>query len=245
MQEENQIERIEAWYTGTLTPDEKAVFEEELASSQVLRELTEKHKYLLDGFEGMKVQAFAEKLRQSQAANPVPAKTRSLWATVAIAASVIVLFGIIYFVNQPFGTQRMASEYYAAPLAETQRTDTPGKDSFFQTGMLAFARKDWDEAISAFSQIEATDPDYPRGLYFEAHAHVAGNNYTKALTLFDNPVFRNSPLQQQAEWNSTLMMMFLQYPKEEISEALLRIENNPNHFYRSKASEVLRKLTTE
>jgi tetratricopeptide (TPR) repeat protein len=242
MEQEQQIERIEAWYTGRMSTNEKARFEADLASDEKLRALFEQHKYLLDGFEGMKVQSFAEKMRQSQAAYIPSGKNRTLWATVVIAASVIMLIGITYFISQPFGVQRLAREYYAAPLAEVQRSDTPGEDSFFQKGMLAFAQKDWDQAISAFRQMSTTDSDYPRGLYFEAHALVAGKRYAEALTLFTDTVFRNSPLEQQAEWNSVLMLMYLQYPTPEIRDALQRITNNPDHFYKNKATEVLNEL---
>ena len=245
IEEEEQIHRIEAWYTGEMSPDEKARFEEDLASDHELRQLFEKHTFFLDGIEGMKVQAFADKMRQTKVPFPLTGNRRSWWASISIAASVIALIGITYFVVQPSGVQRMAREYYSSPLAEVQRSGIPIGDSLYQAGMIAFARKDWDAAISIFGRINPADPDYSRALYFEAHAYAAGKGYKKALALFRDPVFRNGTLQQQAEWNSVLMMMFLQYPGEEIAEALQQMEGNPDHFYSSKAAAILNRLKSD
>jgi tetratricopeptide (TPR) repeat protein len=170
---------------------------------------------------------------------------RSLWATISIAASVIALIGITYFVVQPFGTQHIAREYYVIPMAEVQRSNSPNGDSLYQAGMIAFAGKDWDAAISTFGRINTADPDYSRALYFKAHAYAAGKGYEKALVLFSDPVFLNGPLQQQAEWNNMLMMMFLQYPSEEIRGALQHIEGDPDHFYRSKAAAIMNELKSD
>jgi len=76
----------------------------------------------------------------------------------------------------------------------------------------------------------------------EAMFFVAGKGYAELLALFVVLVFRNSPLKQQAEWNSGLMLMYLQYPTPEIRDALQRITNSPDHFYKNKATEVLNEL---
>ena len=161
---------------------------------------------------------------------------------ITIAASVILLIGITYFIARSFGMPHLAKKYYAAPLAQIQRSDASPEDSLYQNGMKAFTNKEWSDAINYFSLIEKSYPHYARSFYYLAHAYIGKKKYDKALAIFEDPIFKQGQFEQQAEWNKILIKMFLDYPKDEIISDLNQIANNQDHLYRDKAKELLERI---
>lgn len=240
MDEQIFITRIENYLNGQLSADQKRQFEAELSSNPELSRLFRQHKYFLDGIQGMKMQAFTKTFAPASRSTPVPRRTK-FFIPVLITA-MLVIIAIVYFVTRPPESQRLAKEYYSTPLAELSRSDSDAENVDYKAGMEAFDRKSWDAAIFAFDKIDASHPSYSQVRYFKGHALVGGRKYTEASSLFLEIAKQKGQYQEQAEWNLVITELFMNAPNAEIIEKVKAIENQPKHFYRENARELLQQL---
>lgn len=241
MEAEFQIEQIERYLKGFMSPDEKLAFETELESNPDLKKLILQHKYFLDGMRGMRITDMSSRL----AAQKQTSKRRiNIVRILAYAAGVLAVVCITYLLMRPSTTslERLADGYYAPPLADLQRSEPGYEDKAFQDAMEAFNTENWNRAAEIFGQIKTDHPGYQQAQYFLAHALVGEKQYQPAKDLFDKMSVENGAYEQQAEWNRTLMELYLNYPQDKIIAALQRIADDTEHFYQDKAKELVQEL---
>ena len=243
MEADGQIERIENYLTGRMSPEEKVEFESMLKSDPELNALFLRHKYFLDGVQGMKINALSSRLSQIRS---TPVRRRTYLRIMAYAASVLILASLVYLLAKPAFTisamERLADKYYAPPLAELQRSEPGYDDQDYQNAMEAFNTKNWKRAREHFARIPNTHPGYEQAQYFLAHAFVGEKEYQSAHDVFERIGQLKGAYEQQAQWNTVLTEMYLIYPKEDIEDKLKKIKNGESHFYRDKAAELLDEL---
>jgi hypothetical protein len=165
--------------------------------------------------------------------------------TFVIAAIVVILIGITYFIARPKSIGSLKKEYYSAPLAQIQMSKISPQDSLYLQGMRAYGQEDWSEAISIFSGIPTSHPYYIRSLYYTAHALAGKREYEKALVVFSDPVLMSSQYAEASEWNKVWMKILLKYPQEEILADLKVIEIKQGHSYQAKAQALAKQLAEE
>jgi hypothetical protein len=242
MQEEEHIQRIEAYVKKTLTEEERLQFESDLASDTALRMLYAQHKFILDGVQGMKIHALTESLKHNN--NKLPNRQRFM-LLLSIAAGILVLVCIFFLLQRPDANEKLALTYYEAPLADLERSDHTSQDSIYQSGMIAFDQKNWKQAAVAFQKIESTHPLHVQAQYFLAHALVGDRRFSEAETLFNELALKPGQYRQQSQWNGILVLLRLDASQEILMENLKPIVSDPTHFYYHKAQELqqdLRKL---
>ena len=243
MEENTNIERIEAYYHRTMPAEDRIQFEKELEANTALRQLYKEHVYMLDGMQGMKLEAF-EKSIGDQKGNIPSLETSWLKRNrlvVSIAALIIIVVGLNWFFAKKNETVSIAREYYSAPFAEINRSELT-TNTVFNNGMTAFSQQKWKEAIDAFDQVDPQDSSYQLSLYYTAHAYAGLQDFENSLAGFTDALLRNSEFKQQAEWNALLMRMMLNRPKKEIIDDLSMIANQPDHFYTGRAKNILERI---
>lgn len=243
MNEENQIDRIEAYYRRTMPADDRVQFEKELADNSSLHQLYKEHVFFLEGMQGMKLEALEKSLAGTRTTNPHGKISwiRKNRVVVGVAASIMILIGLNWFFGRSLEMKTIAEEYYSLPFAENNRSEL-NSNTAFSAGMTAFSQQKWEEAINSFGQVDSSQQVYEQSLYFSAHAYAGLDNFEKALSIFNDLSSTNSPLKQQAEWNAILMSMMLNFPRTGIIQRLESIANDRQLFYSAKAKEVLDKL---
>jgi len=165
--------------------------------------------------------------------------------TFVIAAIVVILIGITYFIARPNPAGRLMKEYYTPPLAQIQGSKVSPQDSVYAQGMRAYSEQNWSEAISLFSRIPTSHPYYIRSLYYTAHALAGKHEYEKALLAFSDPLLMSGKYAEASEWNKVWMKILLKYPQEEIMADLKVIENKPGHSYQTQAQALAKQLAEE
>ena len=243
MEEERWIDSIESYISGKMSDDEKRLFEKEMAEDAHLQQLYRQHRYFLEGVAGMKREAFEERIRRewTNADSSVQVVKRRRWL-LPVAAMILVLISAGYFLWRPTYTERLAHEYYMSPFAQIPRSVIPPGDTLYQEGMVHFANKKYKEAIDAFSQVPREHPQFERSAYYQGHSLAGMRDYEGAFEIFTNQIFTDGPYVQQAEWYAVLMRMFLHEKSDVISTHLHRIADQPDHFYKDQATELLKKL---
>ncbi len=241
MDESLQISRIESYLSGQMSSEQKRLFEADLSSNQEFHRLFLQHKYFLDGMHGMKLNAFSEKLAATPIASTTGSNRKFLLLTLVVMA-ILALISIVYFSLLPSGKRQLAKQYYAAPLAELQRSEGTARDSIYRTGMQAFDQKDWQLAIAAFDKIDDDHPLHQQVQYYKAHALIGDSQFSDANALFNMLAELPGRYRQQSQWNSILSLLFMNTPQEKLKASLDPVLNDPTHFYHSKALQLQKDL---
>lgn len=119
--QEKNINLIERYLDGSLDADEKASFEKSLEANIELKEAFHDRKKLkeiwIDADEFSKTKA---RIKTVLSKENKQSKTRRLWYVVSVAASVIILLGSYYFINQ-----NQQENDFETPVLITKDTQPP------------------------------------------------------------------------------------------------------------------------
>ena len=201
------LETIENYLTGQLTPDERLRFEEALRTDssvaealtfymltkQVARDERTQRRAELDALRnGNSTSVDPDEDELIEVATPV----RTLWSVPmrwAAAASVILLLGLgWYFVSQPTSTpvaSQLADHYIAAQFAQLPTTMDGGPSGSTSTdslklGVGLFNQKDFAGAETVFYGILTRHPDMENALKYAGIVSLRQGKYDQAIDQF-------------------------------------------------------------
>ncbi|MEZ4687652.1 MAG: hypothetical protein R3B47_16785 [Bacteroidia bacterium] len=166
MTEGNDIStRIRAWMEGRMSDEDRAAFEAERRENP---ELDSEVKLALLLHAGLAQEAY-EQQRQTlrdlikqdpqsaQEATVVSiARSRRLWTYLAVAASLLILAGMLWtLVLKPspgISADELFAHYYEAPAAPEQMGSANDADSLLRLGHAAYNKKSFEKAQSLYQQ---------------------------------------------------------------------------------------------
>ncbi|MEZ4859061.1 MAG: hypothetical protein R2781_09645 [Flavobacteriaceae bacterium] len=190
MNQENNIsqellETVERYLNHTMEVSEKLQFEKSLEQNPTLKQQVEVIKVLLYGIETASLREKMETFHQQfEATVPVRSITQNNRANsrlfYAIAASVMVLFGIFWFFKPQNSNSQLFEEYfYADPgLPTTMGTD---RDFLFYDGMVNYKRKEYDIALEKWNKLLSEKNNNDTLNYFIGVTFLAQGNSERAI----------------------------------------------------------------
>ena len=220
MTEEQRIERLEAYLGGTMSKDERVIFDSELALDQSLREELEKHKKAHQAITYMNRKELKQKLETIDAESVFPAKQariRKLVLRVAAAASIVLLvgFGIVFttgYFEQESSLADLSEEYFVPTIPESFRGENDQNTSSFE------------------EQLVQADLLYQNGDYAGAIVEY------KRLSLIDHT------LNDLADWNLLMSYLLSESHQSEFKNLLNRIVADQRHMYQERARRLQKEL---
>lgn len=240
---------IEKYLSGELSDAEKDAFEKQLDMDESLRKELEvavkaRAAIYAKGIEERK-EAFAERWQEQKQQEILQDKfhsRRRLIPYVAVAAAIVGLLLLFNFFRPDkvqLSNQELFAQYYEAPLAPSIRVE--GAVSNFKKANAAFHQGKFEEAALLYTQAlrDASFVQKDEARFFGGISYLELGQGTKALELFEQ--LEGANYQEMKNWYS--VMAYLQLDQAENARAILtQITQNPQHFYREKAEELLQKL---
>ena len=250
---DKDIELIENYYHGRLSEMERKAVQVRLGTDNNFQKIFDQHSYLLDGAEGVKMNALSEKLRGLDQLNqsndgsflkaeksnrnwPVINRRRILLMGLAAASLLAILMPFLLRTNSSI--TQLADQYYVSPTLDLSRKSDL---SIYQKGLLEYSNGNLAGAEKSLTQIAEGDEKYYSAQYYLAHIQYESGRIDDAQLVFEslvnNPVFGEA-----AEWFSLLCTVKTNLNQTAIRKQANKIALKRGHFYQVKADLLLRDL---
>lgn len=257
------FDTIERYTEGSMSPTERAQFERQLSEDSALKEAYETYLMGQDVLEQGIENTLRQQLKQwaaeegpfltatvggaAQAAEAPKAKRatmRPVWARWAVAASVVLLAGFLWFRLGNSGTKStdLFATYYQLPDGGTMRSG--GNTDPLAVGRQAFAAKDYKTAADFFQNIPAADPYRAEASLLLGHAALQLREYDRAIAAFSETIaLGDVKFTEKAQWNLALTYIAADRAQTPACRALLTsLASDPGHSYAEQARKVLEGL---
>lgn len=202
------IEQINQYLKGTLPEEERLLFEKKLVEDETLREevIIQKQLFFLQGVETKELpfgfdnkadvldiqnklqseeyKLLSAKIRNASRATKNKSNTKkSIWYKYAVAASIVLVFGIVFY----FNSSNSLENYYHENVNWEELPSFIEKgnaENDFQKGENFFKNKAYKNAIIAFKKVSSNDQLYPFALMYLGASYERNNEDDKAIQTF-------------------------------------------------------------
>jgi tetratricopeptide (TPR) repeat protein len=238
---QQEFEKIESYILGLMTEEEKLSFESELKIDQNLRARYEDIKVLLQEVElaSMKdsMEEFHSELKSSSPVVPVNFKKPFVWKPIAVAASLLFLLAITFwvFLGNTSENEKLFTAYYQPDPGMVTAMGT-NSNYEFDRGMVDYKTGDYQAAISRWEKLLVQKPDNDTLNYFLGSALLAIGDDKQALPFLQKILEMETGIfQKEASWylglslvksgNNTEAIKYLQKSgKDEAAELVEKLK---------------------
>ena len=228
-----RFERIEAYVLGSMSVDERALFEQELAGDPALRAETELQR---ENTLAIELGGMERMLKSVAAEHRAPELDRDVsgtnWKNYLKYAAVvaIVLSGAIWMMTRPSANEQIFAEHFTPDPGLPVAMGASG-DLAFSDAMVAYKLGDYQEARDKWSTLLKADPANDTLRYYIGIAALAMDDAAAAVPFFAN-LHTGSAFHGKAQW-----YLFLAYVNEgEFAKArAMPLDNDPIYGERFRA----------
>lgn len=196
---ENNLELIESYFTGNMTPEERSDFEKKITEDKDLSALFNIYKtidtemYNKQRFETEEaalkstLNGLSKKYFKAQAPVISLNPQKKLLRTVMSAAAGLILIFVSYlafFTNNGSVTQ-MADKYVKNELQKNLSLTMDGARDSLQIGLTAYNDKDYAKALQLFNAIYERNNEMNDALKYSGIVYLVTKDYDNALQRFD------------------------------------------------------------
>ncbi len=238
--EEDKMDQLDRYLEGNMTEAEKQLFESRLESDSELRDALKDHKLLIETIESA---AMKDTLSQvmAQQRDKGKAGVRSINRTwIAVAASVVILFGAFFFLGPFSGGGNLYEEYYQPDpgLPTTMSTESNLR---FTEAMVQYKQGEYRSALAEFDQLMNDNPASDTLLFYRGICHMELDQPEVSAFLFNQISTDSRLFGEKAQWYRALALLQDDNTAEAIA-ALQVISDQADHRYHEQANTLLEKL---
>ncbi|GAB3338573.1 hypothetical protein GCM10027299_50790 [Larkinella ripae] len=240
----NELERIDDYFSGRLSSEDRARFEMEMQSDPSLAEAVAFYTMTHRAAQAeARTQRKAElDALRSRSARVQPLPIRSL---IALAASVILIVGLgVYwlFHRQAASPTELADQYITEKYSQLSGTLSGQTDSL-QTGISLYNRGDFQAAGAVFKRLLVSQPDNDRVLQFAGLAALQTGQYDQAIELFHRLGTRTDLFANPGLFLEALSRLKRGQPTDQIqAETLLKTVVQQNLDGKAEAEKLLKTM---
>lgn len=262
---EKYLDNLDKYFSGQMTEEETAAFEQEMRSDPDLRTAAELYRLSREAIEldiaADLRQSFAQwekeqdselpraSTHQSKKAPPHSAKVvpfrRRLYA-LAAAAVILLLGGFLIWnlAGDQYSNTGLAKSHYQAPEINNLRgNDQAEPDSYFRALEL-WEKGDLPAAVKELEQVPAGHSGYLNAQYLLGHAAFQQANYTAAIPYFERVRAEGFRLREEAEWNLIQAYLAANRTGSDFQNLLQQLAADPEHSFHSEALQLQDQLNS-
>lgn len=171
-------------------------------------------------------------------------KSRNIYWLMA-AASILIVAGILFFLNTNQTLPKLASEYYASLpdyITQIKRGEQPIKNTYLDV-MKPYLEKNWTAAETNFQDFLEKNPRDHKVILYQGITAMELQDYSQAIVSFtkvieytDDPTFVHP-----AQWYSALSHLKTKQ-REKAIPSLREIIQTPDHYKAKNAQIILAQL---
>lgn len=237
---QQEFERIESYILGLMTDEEKKSFEGELNLDPKLRANVKDIKALLQEVERASLKESLDEYHselKSTSVIPLLPERQFKWKPLAIAASVLLLLAVSFwvFVGSSTQNEKLFMAYYVPDPGMVTAMGLQTNYEF-DRGMVDYKTGDYQAAITRWEKLLAEKPDNDTLNYFLGSAFLAVGNPDQAKSYLEKTILMESSIfQKEASWylglsllksgNNTEAIKYLQKSgREEAAEIISKLK---------------------
>ena len=183
------FDEIERYLRGSMSEEEKELFDLKMSENQELREEFRKQKFEGEVLDFAVLNSLKEEvrlLREEKTAESSKTKgSPEFFLPIAIAASIVLLLGIFIARNR-YAPERLAEAYYQFDVSSQNSRDikekrlTPVSD-----GLELLTQGAYDQAQNYFQELQKVDSVNIEASYYLGHVYFQSRKYPEALVSFE------------------------------------------------------------
>ena len=243
-EEENDIELIERYHKGTLKAEELQSIKDRMAADPSFAQKVEDFKDIFIGIKAHGEKKFSEMVGHwenyaQEQEKTIPMLTRARLINLAAVLVLVAAIGTMFlFLGDD--AKKTPEELYAGyftPYANIieVRGDTM---NLLLEGMTAYSSRDFKGAAELLSKYSDSNPDDLNALFYLGLSEIASGNPYVGIQQLEHVIVKGGLLKEQAEWYRALGLLRME-EVEACKAALKPIDENKDHDYQKKASELL------
>lgn len=214
MQQQQMIDRIEAYLTGSLSAAERAAFESDLKTDTALKGLFDQHAKAHAVINHAYNRQLKQRLIEIEGETGTPtARVRPMFRRVAVAASIVLLAGV--------GAWLWSGSAYS--------NDAMAEQLFFRDSYDVMRSSDQTKTLSIDSLLNVAQRAFEAG------------DYGTAQTIYEPLLTQDTEYLDQIEWNLA-MCLLMQDDRPAADKLLDKIASQPDHGFHSNAKKLQRKM---
>jgi tetratricopeptide (TPR) repeat protein len=238
----NNIELIEAYFDGTLSPEEKAEFELRLVYDSVLEEDFQMYKKIRTGFNRIKADQLRNRLRsfdgEIDKQSPNDRGRNSFWLFTGLAASLVIGIIVFRFLQNPADYDPNFIPVEAGlPVKMGLKFDVE-----FNNAMTAFKAEDFPLASNGFSKLLATSPENDTCLFFLGASLLHQSEFPEAVDTFKKLALQPASAYFEKGQYYMALSLWANGDNEEAESVLKIIAGKAEHPFRQQSKSILDKL---
>lgn len=250
--EELDIELIEKYLKGTLTPEELKNFDQRIKDDADFAEKIEDYKDIIDGIQLASHHEFkAEVASWEEEIKAEEGKGKQLVFTpwkkyLSIAATLILLVTAgIYFLMPPKAVDSQHLFYaYFTPYEDIITVRGDESDVFqekLQQAMVHYNNQNYQGAITLFRSYLESKPEDDAARLYLGICFLTEKEFKKSIDSFDPIISTEGRFKDQAEWYSALAYLASQ-DLDRAKQSLSFIVDQQGHDYNKKAIALLKEI---
>jgi tetratricopeptide (TPR) repeat protein len=237
--DQQHINRVEAYFGKQMSGEQIRQFKHDLSHNAELKQVYFEYQLAMDAVDQQVEEELRDQFktwdRKGKAEKPLRWLTPNFWKIAASLALIACLYYLLISSDQFLNGEELSISYYELPVSPGGNM---GKgEEKWSNGIQAFEKKDFDEAIAEWTQIEKPSAEQT---YYLAHAYFNTNKYAQAAPLFKILSEGTSVYSFNAEWYLALSYLALN-SKAEFMDEIAIITKNPYHPYLEEAIELRKK----
>ncbi|WP_456437981.1 tetratricopeptide repeat protein [Psychroserpens sp.] len=187
---QEQLETIERYINGTMSPEELKAFETQLEDNPDFKIQVNDIITLLTGIETQSLKEQLDEFHKDIQKQPSQKKSPKIYylqfRKLVAAASIIIALGSFWFYNQN-STDRLYSKYFT-PDPGLPTTMSGNSNYEFYDAMVNYKQGDYKTAIEKWDVLKTKTPNNDTLNYFLGVAHLANENEVNAISFLEKTI---------------------------------------------------------
>lgn len=248
---EIEIEQLEAFWEGALSPSQKALLERRLQDDVLFRQAAHELQLTTTGLHVLSDQKASLFLRQLEQSLPplVPPQSRPFinwqWWTqrrrFAAAAIILLLLLGWWFLRKKEAPKSIAEQNFE-PYPPLGYTLSSKEQTLKAEAFNAYYDKDFKAARSKFEALFRENGD-SLALFYAGVSAVGARQYTQAIAVLESMQFSEKAPADAAQWY--LALALLETDRNDRAESLLLALSRSDSPYSARATDVLAQMNVK
>jgi len=239
-QMEKRTAQIDAYLSGSMTPEELKTFEQELETNSELKQEVDLQRKT---FALLEAAAFLETKEKVRALNQQKSGSSIGGALLKVAAVLLVLMIPTYFIlNNQFNNEHLFAEY-SEPYPDRITTMGTSDDELVSEAMDLYNKKKYAEAAKRFETIRLSISENENIVLYEAVSLTYSDQAKKAVSLLEVSLENNPSNFISLEWQLILSYLANEQGEKAKTELEKFLKHNDG-YQQEKAEALLEDLTS-
>jgi tetratricopeptide (TPR) repeat protein len=239
----DQLDDIEKYLMDKLTGSERKTFEKKMKDDPSLQDRVDHYRSLLEGIElgfnrELKSLLQEEEIRIRDLKSKEKSKTRRLYYTLGIAASITLLIIMVFTTKDQLPDNETLFITYYQPYPNIESPVSRSENNK-ENPYAFYENENYSEALDLFAQLNDKNPSDPAPVFYSGICNLELNNTERAISFFKSiQKYNDNKYTRPANWY--LALSYVKNNNKRDALAILEMLADGDDIYSNKSQELLK-----